>query len=88
MTRLRRAGQTTVIFSGVGMIQYCSLLVKIVTLYALGDDADLSHFSLLISHLSVAIFQVVIAAGSHLFPFRTEKLSPPAPMVLQCNAGE
>ena len=32
--------------------------------------------------------QVVIAAGSHLFPFRTEKLSPPAPMVLQCNAGE
>ena len=33
-------------------------------------------------------YQVVIAAGSHLFPFRTEKLSPPAPMVLQCNAGE
>ena len=32
--------------------------------------------------------QVVIAAGSHLFPFRTEKLSPVAPMVLQCNAGE
>ena len=27
-------------------------------------------------------------SGSHLFPFRTEKLSPPAPMVLQCNAGE
>ena len=25
--------------------------------------------------------------GFHLFPFRTEKLSPPAPMVLQCNAG-
>ena len=25
---------------------------------------------------------------SHLFPFRTEKLSPLAPMVLQCNAGE
>ena len=34
------------------------------------------------------IYQVVIAAGSHLFPFRTEKLSPLAPMVLQCNAGE
>ena len=33
-------------------------------------------------------YQVVIAAGSHLFPFRTEKLSPPAPMVLQCNVGE
>ena len=31
---------------------------------------------------------MVIAAGSHLFPFRTEKLSPFAPMVLQCNVGE
>ena len=27
--------------------------------------------------------RVTIAAGIHLFPFRTEKLSPPAPMVLQ-----
>ena len=27
-------------------------------------------------------FQVAIASGFHLFPFRTEKLSPPAPMVL------
>ena len=27
-------------------------------------------------------------AGVHLFPFRTEKLSPLAPMVLQYNAGE
>src|ERR1044071_7479268 len=25
---------------------------------------------------------VVIAAGKHLFPFRTEKLSPPAPLVI------
>ena len=33
-------------------------------------------------------YQVVIAAGVHLFPFRTEKLSPLAPMVLQCNVGE
>ena len=33
-------------------------------------------------------FPVAIVAGSHLFPFRTEKLSPPTPMVLQCNAGE
>ena len=64
--------------------------MKIVTLYALGDDADLSHFSLLTSHFSFerSDIQVVIAAGSHLFPFRTEKLSPLAPMVLQCNAGE
>ena len=28
------------------------------------------------------LFQVVIVAGFHLFPFRTEKLSLPAPMVL------
>jgi hypothetical protein len=27
-------------------------------------------------------FPVATAEGSHLFPFRTEKLSPPAPMVL------
>ena len=38
--------------------------------------------------LSIPIYQVAMAAGPHLFPFRTEKLSPPAPMVLQCNAGE
>jgi hypothetical protein len=31
--------------------------------------------------------KVTIAAGFHLFPFRTEKLSLPAPMVLQI-AGE
>ena len=30
----------------------------------------------------VPLFQAAIAAGFHLFPFRTEKLSPPAPMVL------
>jgi hypothetical protein len=27
--------------------------------------------------------RVTMAAGIHLFPFRTEKLSPPAPMVLR-----
>ena len=31
---------------------------------------------------SLREIQVVIVAGFHLFPFRTEKLSPPAPMVL------
>src|SRR5580765_4572347 len=31
---------------------------------------------------STSQFPVVIAAGVHLFPFRTEQLSPPAPMVL------
>ena len=35
-----------------------------------------------------SLFEVATAAGSHLFPFRTEQLSPPSPMVLQCNAGE
>ena len=30
----------------------------------------------------VAHFLVTIAQGIHLFPFRTEKLSPAAPMVL------
>ena len=39
-----------------------------------------SQFSILNSQLKD--FQVVIVAGFHLFPFRTEKLSPPAPMVL------
>ena len=33
-------------------------------------------------------YQVAIAAGFHLFPSRTEKLSPCAPMVLLRNAGE
>ena len=31
---------------------------------------------------------VVIATGIHLFPFRTEKLSPLAPMVLLYQVGE
>ena len=31
---------------------------------------------------------VVIAAVLHLLPFRTEKLSPLTPMVLQCKVGE
>src|SRR5690242_17853975 len=30
---------------------------------------------------------VAMAEGSHLFPFRTEKLSPPAPMVLPGKPG-
>ena len=33
---------------------------------------------------NISLFKrVTIAAGIHLFPFRTEKLSPPAPMVLR-----
>ena len=34
-----------------------------------------------------ARFSAAIAEGSHLFPFRTEKLSPPAPMVLPGRPG-
>ena len=46
------------------------------------------HYELCIMNYALSDFQVVTAAGSHLFPFRTEKLSPSSPMVLQCNAGE
>ena len=43
---------------------------------------------LLVCKYVIPHYQVVIAVRSHLFPFRTEKLSSLAPMVLQCNAGE
>ena len=33
--------------------------------------------------LNIKDIKVVIARGIHLFPFRTEKLSPAAPMVLR-----
>ncbi len=59
------------------------LLVEIVTLYV---AILVMHYALLIMHSKT--YQVVIAAGSHLFPSRTEKLSPLAPMVLRCNVGE
>ena len=73
------------------MVGTYSSCVEIVTPYALGEcQCQFSglftvHYS---PFTSAALYQVVIATGSHLFPFRTEKLSPPAPMVLQCNAGE
>ena len=35
------------------------------------------------SILAAFLERVTTAAGIHLFPFRTEKLSPPAPMVLR-----
>ena len=49
---------------------------------------DIRKVCMILSKVIRKKYQVVIAAGSHLFPFRTEKLSPFAPMVLQCNAGE
>ena len=51
-----------------------------------GDDN--CQLSIMNYQLCFEKHQVVIAAGFHLFPFRTEKLSLLAPMVLQCNAGE
>ena len=36
--------------------------------------------------LHVKVIKVAIVPGFHLFPFRTEKLSPTAPMVLR-NSG-
>ena len=41
--------------------------------------------SLLVCKYVITHYQVVIAVRSHLFPFRTEKLSSLAPMVLQCG---
>ena len=40
---------------------------------------------LLVCKYVIPHYQVVIAVRSHLFPFRTEKLSSLAPMVLQCG---
>src|SRR5688572_8566749 len=37
----------------------------------------------LYSRIYAVLERVTTAAGIHLFPFRTEKLSPPAPMVLR-----
>ena len=42
--------------------------------------------ALLMSARAPLTLSAVIAAGIHLFPFRTEKLSPPAPMVLGAQA--
>ena len=36
--------------------------------------------------LQMSAIKVAIVSGFHLFPFRTEKLSPSAPMVLR-NSG-
>ena len=67
-----------------------SLLVEISHLILIVVYSSYSAYSAYstYSRYTEREIQVVIAAGSHLFPFRTEKLSPLAPMVLQCNAGE
>ena len=44
-----------------------------------------NQYSLLVCKYVITHYQVVNAVRSHLFPFRTEKLSSLAPMVLQCG---
>ena len=51
------------------------------------DRSPKSEDIIRISGLKSEDLKVTIATGFHLFPFRTEQLSPPAPMVLQ-TAGE
>lgn len=51
--------------------------------YAVFKDQRLIAFWALQQNSKTFLERVTIAAGIHLFPFRTEKLSPPAPMVLQ-----
>ena len=40
-----------------------------------------------VSYRLSSVIGVAMAEGLHLFPFRTEKLSPPAPMVLPGRPG-
>ena len=48
----------------------------------------LRHFIVLPASRSIVDrLGVAMAEGKHLFPFRTEKLSPPAPMVLPGQPG-
>jgi hypothetical protein len=44
---------------------------------------DRAIFVVLTTEYYPFLERVTMAAGIHLFPFRTEKLSPPAPMVLR-----
>ena len=45
------------------------------------QGSDVAPYGLQLNR--VFLLRVTMAAGIHLFPFRTEKLSPPAPMVLR-----
>ena len=60
------------------------------TLLSLTDDLWLTDkIALPYSYDLIAVFswQATMAEGKHLFPFRTEQLSPPAPMVLPPGGG-
>ena len=49
---------------------------------------DYDYFRVIIVFGLQQFIKVTIAPGRHLFPFRTEKLSLVAPMVLCRNTGE
>ena len=56
-----------------------------------GYKSDLQFCVEIVTHTRRELrskYQVVIAAGSHLFPFRTEKLSPAATMILRETVGK
>ena len=74
--------------SGVGGELSSSIVLACSRCHPYAADAgmlQIMSFQLSVSRID---YQVVTVPGFHLFPFRTEKLSPAAPMVLQCNVGE
>ena len=52
---------------------------SLYTIYAASEDSGA---------VTKEELMVVIATGIHLYPYRTEKLSPLAPMVLLYQVGE
>ena len=61
-----------------------SFRLPLLSAYAVALILSAMRYSLAVDKVSdiVIHIQVVIVSGFHLFPFRTEKLSPSAPMVL------
>ena len=61
-----------------------SFRLPLLSAYAVALILSAMRYSLAVDNVSdiVIHIQVVIVSGFHLFPFRTEKLSPSAPMVL------
>ena len=77
--RRRKVGSTKVVILAAQIRCACTFaFAQICQPYTSPDkDSPPERWS-----LRGGLIQVVIVAGFHLFPFRTEKLSPPAPMVL------
>lgn len=65
--------------------RYTSAELKILNIWT-GSQTKLSLMSCVFGLISKSIGGP--AQGSHLFPSRTEKLSPAAPMVLGLHPGE